>query len=312
MLTVFVSLLPVFILIAVGFALRKSGIIPEEHWRGVELISFWILIPALLITVMSDSSVGVGQEAALALTTFLTILSVCVLVWLLRRPLNRWLGMEGPAYTSLFQTSTRWHGFIALAIASKLFGADGLALMAIPFAVMAPFLNVVNILVLAIYASKEPSPKRLIVRSIIRNPLIWAIAIGLAIRFSGLTMPDVAATTLKLAGDAALGVTLLALGAGLSWRAVKRSGKEVVLGTFLKLILTPLIAIGFAMTFGITGMGLVIIVLTMGVPTAVNGYVLARTMGGDPELYAATMTAQVIVSFLTLPVLLWWAMQFTA
>ena len=160
MLTVYASLLPVFLLIALGFALRKSGMIPEDQWRGVELLTFWILIPALLITVMSNSTLSIGEAAGFALTVFLTIVFISLVVWLLRRPLRTFWGVEGPAFTSVFQTTTRWHGFIALAIAGKLFGAEGLALLAVAFAVMVPFLNVVNVLVLAAYCRRARNRRR--------------------------------------------------------------------------------------------------------------------------------------------------------
>jgi len=307
MLSVFASLLPVFALIVCGFGLRKSGIIPHEHWRGVELITFWVLIPALLITVLSTSVLSFGQAATFALTMFAIVVVMSVLAWLARRPLQAWLGMDGPAFTSFFQATTRWHGFISLAIASKLFGEPGLALLAVAFAVMVPFINVVNILVLARYAAKEPASGTLVVRTLLRNPLIWSLVIGLTIRFSGFGLPDIPATILKLAGDGALGVSLLALGAGLSWRAVKRAGPEVVLGSLTKVVLTPLVAIGLATLFGLTGTQFVVVILAAATPTAVNGYVMARTMGGDAELYAATLTAQVILSFVTLPLFVWGA-----
>ncbi|MBU1175589.1 MAG: AEC family transporter [Alphaproteobacteria bacterium] len=311
MILVFASLLPVFIVIAVGFGLRKSGLVPAEHWRGVELISYWVLIPALLITVLADAVLEIGQATAFAATVLLTASIVSVAMWLARRPLRHFMGVEGPAFTSLFQTTTRWHGFIALAVASRLFGDPGLALLALAFAVLVPLLNTSSILVLAAYAGDVPAPLDRILKSLVRNPIMWGLIIGLGLRFSGLGLPEVVKTTLDLAGDGALGVSLLALGAGLSWRAVRRTGREVVLGTFVKLIVTPLIAIALAVAIGLTGMDFVIVVLASAVPTAVNGYVLAREMGGDTELYAATLTAQVLASFVTLPLFLAWAMQFT-
>jgi len=312
MLSVSSSLLPVFVLIATGFGLRKGRIIPHEHWRGVELISYWILIPALMITVLSNSALGFDQAAMFAATMFSTVLVMSLISWLARRPLQSLIGMQGPAFTTFFQTTIRWHGFISLAIAGKLFGEPGLALMAIAFAVMVPYINIVTILVLATYAANKPAPMKLIVRTLVRTPLIWAIVIGLTIRFSGIALPDIASATLKLAGDGALGVSLLALGAGLSWQAVRGAGKEVLLATVVKLMVTPLVAIALAFSFGVTGMDLVVVILATAVPTAVNGYVLARTMGGDAELYAATMTAQVLASFITLPLFVWWGLQFTS
>ncbi len=308
MLTVFASLLPVFVMIAAGFGLRKSGVIAAEHWRGVELVAYWVLFPALLILVLAESTLSLGDAAPFALALFVTISVVMVLVWLARRPLRQLLGMDAPAFTTLFQTTTRWHGFIALAVVDELYGDPGLAILAVAFAVMVPVLNVVNIMVLAVYAAHEPAPLRLIARALIRNPLIWGVVIGLLLKFAGITLPDLLRTTLNLAGEGALGVSLLALGAGLSWQAAKTAGREVMLSSFIKLVVTPILAAGVAALFGVTGMSFVIVIVATAVPTAVNGYVLARTMGGDAELYAATATAQVMLSFVTLPLFIWAAM----
>ncbi|MCB9993970.1 MAG: AEC family transporter [Hyphomicrobiaceae bacterium] len=308
MLSVFASLLPVFILIAGGFALRKSGIISAENWRGVELVCFYVLFPALLITVLADSTLTFGEAAPFALTLLIVILIMSFGAWLARKPLNRLIGMEGPAYTTFFQTVTRWHGFIALAVVGKLYGDAGLAVLAVAFAVMVPILNVLNILVLATYAAHKPASLSLIARTVLRNPLIWGIVIGLIIRFSGLQLPEIAKTTLNLAGDGALGVSLLALGAGLSWKAARTAGREVLLASVVKLIVTPILAGLVALAFGVSGSWYVIAIIASAVPTAVNGYVLARTMGGDAELYAATTTAQVVISFLTMPFFIWIAM----
>lgn len=311
MLSVFASILPVFVMIIAGFSLRKSGIIPAEHWRGVELVCYYILFPALLIIVLADSTLSFGETAPFAATVFLLAILMSLGAWLARKPLNRLIGMQGPAFTSFFQTSTRWHGFIALAVVGKLFGDEGLAYLAIAFAAIVPFLNVINIVVLVTYAAHKPAPLGLIIRTLVRNPLMWGIAIGLIIRFSGFTLPDVAKSTLQLAGDGALGVSLLALGAGLSWKAARSAGKEVLLASTMKLIITPVLGISLALLFGVSGMALVIVAISSAVPTAVNGYVLARTMGGDAELYAATTTAQVIASFVTMPFFIWIAMLIT-
>ncbi len=309
MLTIFSSLLPIFILIAAGFGLRKSGLIPEPQWHGIERLTFYVLMPTYMITLFLKSSLDLKQAAFFAFVLLLSISAVTLLVWLSRRPLTRWLGVDGPAFTSVFQTTARWNGFVALAIADKLFGVNGMGLLAVAFVVMVPLTNVTSILVLSAYASKEPAPVNLIVKSVFQNPIIWGLVIGITLKLSNLYVPETIVTTFDLTGRGTLGVMLLALGAGLSWRAVKRSGTVVMLNTFIKLFLAPSIAMGLGLVFGLSGLDLVILVLAMAVPTAVNGFILARTMGGDAELYAATLTMQVIVSFLSLPLFLWWAMQ---
>ena len=46
---VFESLLPVLLVIVTGFGLRKSGIVSKEHWLGIDLLGYWLLIPLLVL-----------------------------------------------------------------------------------------------------------------------------------------------------------------------------------------------------------------------------------------------------------------------
>ena len=62
--------------------------------------------------------------------------------------------------------------------------------------------------------------------------------------------------------------------------------------------------IAIAVSFGISGNALLYLTLCAAVPTAMNGYLLARQIGGDAELYAAVTTLQTAVSFFSIPALL--------
>lgn len=309
MLVAFVALIPVFAVIALGFTLRKSGVIPAENWRGVELISFWILFPALLINTLSGADLSISALTPFALAVLMMVVTISLFVWALRPWLSRHWQVNGPAFTSIFQTSTRWHGFIALAVVDKLFGAPGLAILAVAFVVMVPFLNVVNILVLATYAGKTRATLSMIARSLARNPMLWGVGLGFLVNITAVRLPGPLLATLDLLSRGALGVSLLALGAGLSWNAMKTSGREVFLSATLKLIVMPLLGALFAFLFQVQGNQFTIIIIAAAVPTAVNGYALARAMGGDAELYAAASTAQVLASFITLPLFVWSAQQ---
>ena len=309
MLTVFAALTPIFLAIATGFALRKSGLLPPEQWRGVELLCYWLLFPALLIVSLARSRVSFAELSSYAWGLAFMVVTMTLVTWLLRRPLRAWMKMSGPTYSSLFQTVTRWNGFIAMAIIDDLYGPRGVAMLALAFAILIPWLNVVNIAVLATCAGKSKPTPRMILMAVARNPLIIGVGLGLAVKLSGLTLPGPIINTLDLIGRGALGLTLLALGAGLSWRAVRTAGPEIALSLVLRLIGMPLVAAFSGWLFGVSGAPLVIMVIATAVPTAVNGYILARAMGGDAEYYAAAVTAQVMASFLTLPPVIWLAMR---
>ena len=80
-----------------------------------------------------------------------------------------------------------------------------------------------------------------------------------------------------------------------------------VVGTLVKLIATPVLVIAVSFFTGLSGLAFEAAIITAAVPTAMNGYVLARTMGGDAELYAATATLQTALAFVTIPAWIWLA-----
>ena len=43
------GVLPVFLLIALGYALRKTDFLPDETWRPIEKLSINILYPGFLV-----------------------------------------------------------------------------------------------------------------------------------------------------------------------------------------------------------------------------------------------------------------------
>ncbi len=301
------ALLPVLSLILLGFALRKGGIIPREQWRGIEQLCYWLLFPALLIVSISRARLDFGALLPYSLALLLLVVSGTGLMWLFRRPVMRLLGMGGPTWSSLFQTVTRWNGFLAMAIIDKLLGEEGLALLAVAFAVIIPYLNVTNVLAIAASVGRTPPTPASIARQLARNPFIVGVMLGLLFQFAG-GLPEAVETALSLLGRAALGVSLLVVGAGLSWQAVKAAQIGVLASVGLRLVGMPTLALFWGLVMGVSGVALVVLVMTAAVPTAVNGYMLARAMGGDTEYYAAAVTAQVMASVVTLPVFIWLAM----
>ncbi|MBT4932152.1 MAG: AEC family transporter [Rhodospirillaceae bacterium] len=244
-------------------------------------------------------------------TMLLAVLTMLMVMLVLKPVLYRFWNMQGPAYTSIFQVSTRWNGFIALAIILKLFGGTGVAIVAVALAVMVPIINFENVLVLATFASSERPPLKRVARLVLFNPLIWGCVSGLLINVLGIPVWEPIMTLLDLLGWAALGAGLLCVGAGLRVRHALKPSRDVLLGVVMKLFAMPVFVTIWAVVFGVTGMAFQTVIVCAAVPTAMNGFLLARQMGGDAELYAATVTVQTALSFLSIPLLLYLASQFS-
>lgn len=302
--SVFAALLPVFLLIVMGFALRRYLLKEDAHWIGLERLVYFVLFPALLIETLSKAnlaSVPIGGVGGALLLAVLTIAALCLL---LRPIMQSRLGIDGPAFTSVFQASIRWQTFVALAVANNLYGDRGVALASVAMVAMIPLLNVLSVTVLARYARPHRLSLPELLSAIARNPLIWACVVGLALNLSGLPIPAIAHDFTDALGRSALAVGLLVVGAGLQVSELMRPGAPVLLTVAFKLMLLPAVAVTYGIAFGLSGVSLAVVACCASVPSASNAYVLAKQMGGDAPLLAQTLTLQTMLAVVTMPIVI--------
>ncbi|MFG3593627.1 AEC family transporter [Bradyrhizobium sp. RDI18] len=295
------ALLPVFLLIVLGFILKRSLMRLDTQWHGLERLTYYVLFPTLLIQTLVKADLSSVPVAGVGGALMLSALVMSLLCLALRPLFSRW-NIDGPAFTSIFQGATRWQTFVALAISSNLFGHTGLALASVAMVAIIPLVNVFSVSVLAHYATPEKQSLRAIVMTVLTNPLIWACAIGLAVNVTHLPLPQVWHDVAEALGRSSLGIGLLVTGAGLQLAGMFRPSLAASIAVFFKLILMPVLGVALALWFGISGSSLVIVAVCSAVPTSSSAYVLARQMGGDAPLLAQIITLQTILAAITMPI----------
>jgi malonate transporter and related proteins len=304
MIAAFESLLPIFLLIGLGFLLRWRKVVAADMWQGVELLGYWVFFPAFLSETLIRAELRALPLTQITLTMSLAFATMAGGLLLLRSTIMHRLSLNGPSYSSLFQNSTRWNGFIALPILAKLYGDNGVALVAIIMGVLVPVANIVNVAVVARNSGSRQLTYAQTAYVVFRNPFIWATAIGLAINFLAIPIYEPIMTGLHTLGGAAIGTGLLMVGAGLHAEEARRPSPAAWLGTGLKLAGMPVIVAIWLIVFGISGPAVIACMVCAGVPTAMSAYVLARQMGGDAALIATTVTLQTLISFISIPLLI--------
>lgn len=297
------ALLPVFLLIVLGFILKRSLMRLDTQWHGLERLTYYVLFPTLLIQTLVNADLSSVPVAGVGGALMLSALAMSVLCLALRPLLTR-LSIDGPAFTSIFQGATRWQTYVALAVSSNLFGQTGLALASVAMVAIIPLVNVLSVWVLAQYASPEKPSLRTVVMTVVQNPLIWACAIGIAVNVAHLPLPKIWHDVADALGRSSLGIGLLVTGAGLQLQGLFRPSLAASIAVFLKLVLMPVFAVGLALGFGISGSSLVIVAVCAAVPTSSSAYVMARQMGGDAPLLAQIITLQTILAALTMPIVI--------
>jgi predicted permease len=296
------TLIPVFLLIALGAAVTHWRLLTREGWSGVETLTYHVLIPAFMIATLARADLGGAVIAASGIVLAGCVLAMAALLTILQPVLARAWGVNGPAYTSLFQGACRWNSFAALAIAGTLYGTVGATVAAMAVIAMVPLLNFLCVVVLVKHAGgRAMTPGRFIV-TLLGNPFIWGALAGIAVNLLALPLPSFVTMTLDMMARATLAVTLLMVGGGLDLATAGKVDRPIALALGLKLLLMPAFALAGAWAFGLSGAALGAVVLCAAVPTASASYVLARQMGGDAELMARIITVQTLASMVCLPI----------
>ncbi|MEE9387488.1 MAG: AEC family transporter [Paracoccaceae bacterium] len=300
---IFLIILPLILLVATGWAITRARLLSDPHWQGIEKFSFIILIPALLIRAIYRSDLSLSIAGPYVASLILTVTAMGLLTLTLRLAFSH-DQLPSADLSSMFQATTRWNGFIVLLIAAQLFGEPGLGLVAIAMAALIPLINIANITVLSTMLTQSRSLKSL-ATTILRNPLVIASLTGLAINLTGLQVPASIDTTLDLIGRGALAIGLLVIGAGFDWQRLLRPSWHIFWGVALKLIAAPALMFVLANLFQLNALQTTCAMLVVSAPTASNGYIIARQMGGNAGLYAHTMSWQLVLSILTIPAIIW-------
>ncbi len=123
MIIVFESILPIFLLVLLGAWLKRTTLVDQNLWLGLEQFGYYILFPALLFSTLAQADFSGMKADATAIATIGSVSLMSVFVLLLW-PLFRNREVSGASFTSVFQTATRWNGFMALAIAQKALRTD--------------------------------------------------------------------------------------------------------------------------------------------------------------------------------------------
>lgn len=300
MLTIVLAIAPIFVIIVLGYLLRRGGIPSFEFWNLNDRLVYWVLMPSLLFHNMSTADFDaelVGGYATVILGSFSMALV---------------LGLAGPKVfgfppsvaSSILQGSARHNSFVALAVAERLYGQEGLALASLAVAMLIPTTNVsvVTLMVGLVSEAKGMRIATAILRDLVRNPLLVAVALGVTWNLVlGPEKQPILHDIASILGGAALPIMLMCVGANLRVRAMAVAFGPTALACLAKLIVFPAAILVLSQIVGLSETQTTVALIFGAVPTAPAAYTLARQLGGDAPLMAAIVTIQTAIAFLTLP-----------
>lgn len=285
MLEIFTGFAVIALAVVVGYVTARLGILGEHARPVLARLTFSVLTPCLLFSVLATADVAalfsallpVSAIAAVAIMAAFALVSL--LVW--RRDAGRVvIGALGAGYVNANN--------IGLPIALYMLGDAAYSgpIVLLQLLIFAP----VALATLDVH-TKGRFSFRAILRATFTNPIIVASLAGLLVAVSGVTLPSIVLDPIDLIGHAAVPVILIAFGMSLAGQRVLERGtgrREVVLATVLKLLVMPVVAFLVGRHgFGLDGQALYAVTVLAALPSAQNvfnyaqRYEVAETLARD-------------------------------
>jgi predicted permease len=288
-------LAPDFSLILLGFLLCRYTALKRAVWEQAEKLVFFVFFPVLLFHSIVKSPLDLSATSGLIMGGLTLAASGIALAYVL--PYLPWLGarIDRREHAACAQIGFRFNSFIALAMAERLAGPEGLLLIAVLIGVCVPVFNMAAIWPMARHSETHFG------RELLRNPFIIATVSGLLANLMGFHIPNWLEPSVSRIGAGSLALGLMAAGAGMRLGSMKEAKALSVAVLLIKHMMMPLVALFLSHALGLSKAQTLVLLAFSALPTAPTAYVLAARMGYNGPLVAGLVTLSTLLGLLSLP-----------
>jgi hypothetical protein len=295
---------PLFVLVFVGYAILKWGGWNKAAADALAKFVFSIALPAMLFRLMS----GFASLPAVDVRLLAAFFGGCLIVFVLGRLLSARLFRLDGVSQSVFALGGVFSNnvLLGLPLTRTLLG-DG----AMPSAALVVVFNALTLWTLVTVSvewARHGAPTLAgfgkTARGVLTNPLVAAILSGTVFSLTGLALPALIDQPLKLLGDAALPLSLIALGMGLAEFGVREGWQQSVAISALKLVVHPLVVWGLAVLLGLPEMETKAVVLLASLSVGANVYLMSRQFQVMQGPVASSLLMSTALASLSTPLML--------
>ena len=296
---------PIFLLIALGFAAIRLRLVPADFVGGLGTFVLNFALPALVLHALLRQDLretfNWGYLIAYgggSLAVFL------VLLLFFRRVLAR--NLTHAAVASLGSVASN-SGFIGFPVTMLAIGAP--ALTALPLSMLVENILVIPLsLALAEVGLQHGRPLGSVIAQALlrlsRMPLMLAIVLGMALSAAGLQPPAVVSTALAMLADASVACALFVVGGTLAATRAAELAGDVVWILIAKLVLHPLAVAGAFLLVGDVPPALAAAGIVFASAPMITVYPILGQRFGLGGLSAAALLATTTAGFVTMTLVL--------
>ncbi len=289
---VLVALLPIVILIAIGFIAGRTGLMQTNSVKDLSKLVFTIFLPPMLFRTMVNVQPENLQGKPLLAYVMGMALMYAVMFFAAGR--NRRAAVLGLA-ASYSNTV-----MIGIALIQFAYGEQGVAVLLALVTVHSLIMLSLATVVLELVTLREKSgaqmhPLRIMAASVwstLKQPMIFPIIAGLLYAQTGWSIPAVIDKPLQLLGSAFSPMAVILVGITLASTRVGEHLRMALALSMLKNVAHPLVVAAIGLALGLQGLPLAVMIVTAALPIGANVFLFAQRY----ETALLEVTAAVAVS----------------
>lgn len=291
------AVLPVFLLIFLGYFLTKTGILTKKFSDVSSKFVFMIALPSLLfLNILKADFSGIFNVGLLKaiMFVFVSVLIIFLILTVYAKKSFDDEGKRGAFIQGCFRAN---YVMLGIPLIYNIASDEGVIAASLMAAFIIPYFNILAIIALSIH---RKTSFRSVSVLIIKNPLIVSIILGVIASAIKIELPFVINKTVEMLSVIAIPLALLSIGVFFDFGRFLSQIKTVLMATAIKTVLIPLIFTPLAYLAGIRGVYLISIYVLLAAPTAVSSYIMAKGMDADSEIASGIIILTTAFSLVTL------------
>ncbi|WP_247000913.1 AEC family transporter [Halosolutus gelatinilyticus] len=296
---VLVRLAALLVVLLLGTGLRAIGVLDAGRTARLNATAYYVALPALIFVSTFDQAIGDLLSPALFAGLSIVLFATAGAAWIV----HRGRGSRPRQSVAIIQSYHSNLGYLGLPLVAATFDAAVTAAASVILGIVSLMQVPLTIVVLSSFNGSDAAIADEL-RSLLTNPVLSVLVLGLAVGSIGLSIPGPVVTGLDAIGSLALPLALLCVGASL-----RVDLPDVDVGTTaavaaLKIGWMPVLAWLVFSTLAVDSATFAASVVMLGTPTAVSTYVFANELGGDASFASLNVFVTTVASIGSLFVLI--------
>ena len=307
MLAILNVVIPVFAIVALGYAAVRFKLYPTEGVKGLVTFVNNFATPCLLFEAMLTADFSTTFNPAIIIPFYIGALTSLTLGTIIAVKVFKDRPGEGVSsgFAAMFTNTV----LIGIPIIQRAYGQEAMPVVYSIIAFHAPCLITIGMLVMEL-VRRDGAPLGAVfvvaVKRIFQNPLLWGVGLGLIGNLLHVELPEPGTAFVTMMSQAVLPAALFGLGGALNEYKISESWLQAAVMSSFKLVFHPLIAyllmvhvLRVPLEFARYG------VLLAAMPTGINAYIFATYYNRGVSVANSTILITTGLSIFTVSAWLW-------